>query len=82
MLTSKSYTTLINLFPQIEIDNLIDNQFTSLYLKFDNKLRKIDNMNLRIVQRKQLDNYVLKQYLDIGGTIIDQCWPILINKNE
>lgn len=73
IITPKTYELLIKLFPQQDIDKLIGNHFSSVFVKVDNIMRRVNNINLRVVKRKELDDYVLNQYILNEGKIIEEC---------
>ncbi len=73
IITSKTYSFLCNYFSQTDIDNLIKNYTNKLQVHFENSNVCVDNVNLRFVKRQDLDNYVLRKYLEHGGIIVDNC---------
>lgn len=83
VLTTKTYDILINLFPQEEIDNLITNHYTSVLFKINSSFQQcVNNIDLRIVERKELDDYVINKYLSINGKIFEKCKITEINLND
>ena len=70
IITPKTYKLLVELFPQSEIDELIKNHFSSVFVKVDNLIRKVNNIDLRVVKRKELDDYILNQYIFNQGKLL------------
>lgn len=79
IITTKTYNILINLFPQKEIKDLISNHFTSIFLKVNSISQRVDNIDFRVVKRKELDDYIINKYIEAGGKIIDKCKITEIN---
>lgn len=70
IITPKTYNLLITEFPKTDIDNIVDIEFKKCNIK-DKRTIYLDNINIKIVDRKKLDDYILNEYLKIGGEVIE-----------
>lgn len=70
IITPKTYSLLISEFPKKDIDKIIKAKFSECIISDIQKLN-LDNIDIKIVDRKKLDDYILKQYLNLGGKIVE-----------
>lgn len=70
IITPKTYSLLTSEFSKKDINKLIKTKFYECTVIDTNKLI-LDNIDIKIVDRKRLDDYILNQYLKLGGKIIE-----------
>ena len=70
IITPKTYSFLTSTFSKKEIDKLVKTKFTKCEV-IANKKVTVDNLDIKIIDRQKLDNYLLNKYLENGGDIID-----------
>ena len=70
IITPKTYNLLVEEFSRKDIDNIVDIEFKECNI-MDKKTICLDNINIKIVDRKKLDDYILNEYLKIGGEVIE-----------
>jgi menaquinone-9 beta-reductase len=82
LLTNKSIEILYDTFLKEDMDELLYKIDSAKV--FSKKYININNLNLATVKRKDLDNYILQKYIDLGGEIIDNITidSIDVNKNQ
>lgn len=71
LLTEKSYILLCDIFGKELINKLPVIKHDKIIVSNSNQKLEIDSINLRSIERKDLDDFVLDQYLSVGGIIID-----------
>lgn len=89
IITPKTYNLLIEEFPKKDIDNMVDVEFKKCNIIdkkticLDKKTICLDNINIKIVDRKKLDDYILNEYLKIGGEVVEniKIEDIILSKN-
>lgn len=72
IITPKTYSLLISEFLKNDIDNIVKAQFCECDVKDKIKIT-LKGVNLKIIDRKKLDNYILEQYLRLGGKVSENC---------
>ncbi len=72
IITPKTYSLLISEFPKQDIDNIIKTQFCECDIVDKTKIT-LKDIDIKIVDRKQLDDYILEQYLKLGGKVVEKC---------
>lgn len=70
LLTKKSYNLLKSIF-NINSTKLNFNKSTKCIINNNNNIIDID-LEIYSIYRKELDNYILNEYLNIGGELIDE----------
>lgn len=70
LLTKKSYNLLKSIF-NINSTKLNFNKSTKCIINNNNNIINID-LEIYSIYRKELDNYILNEYLNIGGELIDE----------
>lgn len=70
IITPKTYSLLISEFLKQDIDKIIKSKFKKCDIVDTNKFI-LDDVDIKIVDRKKLDDYILKQYLKLGGKVIE-----------
>lgn len=71
LLTTKSYSILTSYFDKEEIDNIVLNSYKDCLFNSENSF-EVDGIDIREVDRTKLDNYVLEQYLKLGGKVLEK----------
>lgn len=72
IITPKTYSLLIAEFPKEDIDNIIKARFENCKVTDEEKIQ-LDNIDIKIVDRKKLDDYILNQYINLDGQVIQDC---------
>lgn len=70
IITPKTYSLLTSEFPKVDIDNIVKVKFKNCDI-IDNIKINLDNIDIKIVDRKKLDDYILNKYLKLGGKVIE-----------
>lgn len=71
ILTTKAYNLLIDLFNKEEIDSFLKNKFNNCKVISKYEVA-INNIDIRIIDRKKLDYYIAQKYTEIGGEILQE----------
>lgn len=71
IITPKTYLLLVSEFTKKDIDNIVKTQFCECDI-IDKAKVTLKDIDIKIVDRKQLDDYILEQYLKLGGRIEEE----------
>lgn len=70
IITPKTYSFLTLEFPKKDIDKIVKENFNKCKI-IGKKSMIIEDIDIKIVDRKRLDDYILNKYLKIGGKVLD-----------
>lgn len=69
ILSTSAYNSLLSIFDKNDIDNLIHKTFKDVHFNDTG----VSLGSFYSIVRKELDDFVLTQYLSVGGEIVDSC---------
>lgn len=71
-LSPRFYPLLTSIYPKDEVDRIIRGFFPKMSLLLNDSKIKESMVNIHIAFRKELDQYVVKKYQELGGRVLDK----------
>jgi len=72
IVTPKAYSLLTSHFSIEEIDTAVKEQLYDCLVTDDVQVQ-LNDIDIKIVDRKKLDDYILSQYVKLGGRVVENC---------